>query len=1110
MIFTASVANTSTDNVHFETDARYSYYKHGPLARTEIGRLYVQGVDYIYTLQGWLKGVNSTSVNTSRDPGKDGYTSGNNRYVAADEYGFSLRYFKGDYSPINLAISAANYFDVKQTSTSLASASPDLFNGNISNMVTGIGQLAQPTLARAFKYDQLNRISEALSFTSPNYTTNEWGTSQASDSSWYESFSYDANGNITKLKRKGNNSSHYMMDNFKYNYLSETNKLTSVDDQVTSSNYTIDIDDQSSNNYKYDHIGNLTVDVAEGIDSIQWNVYGKIRSITRTETAYEDLKKANLNFTYTPDGHRSTKGVAEYLKETEFSYYVRDAQGNVMAVYEMNNTKLLDSSQLTVANINTALIGTSSVEMFADFMIEEVDIIGSTVDLAGSYTDEVVSESKVDEVLLAFDPANYIVNEVSGIQADVLLNYSATTILQSISNYQGFSTFLTNIMVGTGGACSDAQITGFLESAAGLSTLLNNWNGLTVVSMGNAYRSWLITNSYLLSGYPTCSNLGDVQTMASTQPGGVFGQFIAASSTYHTAFKNAVNNSMLSGDIISQLAGGTNIRTIIDARFTPTVKFYALRNNGSATLWGNIIAEYIGDVRDHLEYYETDSTQNYVHQCIIVLPSFVDSYIGGTVSNYLQKIRNYYTTENYITLIKALTESYFTATQTFQLAEWHIYGSSRVGIYKANKPLKYIVDETVTSYTYQTRVKERYNGKKQYELSNHLGNVLVTISDRRTAICNEVDSTLRYEAVVVTATDFYSFGSPLIGRSYQADTLTGYRFAMNTQEKDDEIYGKGNASSAEFWEYDTRIGRRWNLDVKPTIGVSYYSCFYNNPIYFTDINGDIPKGPTTAQVKDGLKKLGNWMTLRGYKNRVNEFAKDNNIDAKYIQWDTKNRSATITKTWCTTKMLNNDGEDKETVPFVVTGTYHDLTVRFSSKIGESDFMVYTNSEMSKDQAKGAARMAGTNASIDLMSQWAANAVATAMSGLSPSSMARTAITEGTVASNSKALVLNASENAAAKGISAGENALVKTLQYDIPGHGAERLAERGITEKMAQTAISSGSKFFDPKNGTINYILEGGFSSGKDLLIGTNQINGAIKTGIKGTNLVRPRMIQIK
>lgn len=95
-------------------------------------------------------------------------------------------------------------------------------------------------------------------------------------------------------------------------------------------------------------------------------------------------------------------------------------------------------------------------------------------------------------------------------------------------------------------------------------------------------------------------------------------------------------------------------------------------------------------------------------------------------------------------------------------------------------------------------------------------------------------------------------------------------------------------------------------------------------------------------------------------------------------------------------------------------------------------------------------------------------------------------------------------------VSAGENALVSTFQYDIPGHGAERLVQRGISEKMAQTAISKGSKYFDPKNGAINYILEGGFSTGKDLLIGTNPITGAIKTGIRGTNLVRLRMIPIQ
>ncbi len=52
----------------------------------------------------------------------------------------------------------------------------------------------------------------------------------------------------------------------------------------------------------------------------------------------------------------------------------------------------------------------------------------------------------------------------------------------------------------------------------------------------------------------------------------------------------------------------------------------------------------------------------------------------------------------------------------------------------------------------------------------------------------------------------HPFGSIMEGRWYEADALW-YRFSMNGQEKDDEIYGKGNATSAEFWEYDGRLGR---------------------------------------------------------------------------------------------------------------------------------------------------------------------------------------------------------------------------------------------------------------------------------------------------------------
>ena len=65
-----------------------------------------------------------------------------------------------------------------------------------------------------------------------------------------------------------------------------------------------------------------------------------------------------------------------------------------------------------------------------------------------------------------------------------------------------------------------------------------------------------------------------------------------------------------------------------------------------------------------------------------------------------------------------------------------------------------------------------------------------------------------------------------------------YRYGFNTQENSPEIYGVGNSTTAMFWEYDARLGRRWNLDPKPQIFISDYACFANNPILLTDHLGD--------------------------------------------------------------------------------------------------------------------------------------------------------------------------------------------------------------------------------------------------------------------------------
>ena len=51
-------AFSSADKIHWNKDAQYYYFKHGPLARVEIGGEGQQGTDYAYTIQGWLKTIN--------------------------------------------------------------------------------------------------------------------------------------------------------------------------------------------------------------------------------------------------------------------------------------------------------------------------------------------------------------------------------------------------------------------------------------------------------------------------------------------------------------------------------------------------------------------------------------------------------------------------------------------------------------------------------------------------------------------------------------------------------------------------------------------------------------------------------------------------------------------------------------------------------------------------------------------------------------------------------------------------------------------------------------------------------------------------------------------
>jgi RHS repeat-associated protein len=114
-----------------------------------------------------------------------------------------------------------------------------------------------------------------------------------------------------------------------------------------------------------------------------------------------------------------------------------------------------------------------------------------------------------------------------------------------------------------------------------------------------------------------------------------------------------------------------------------------------------------------------------------------------------------------------------------------------------------------------------------------------------------------------TAFSTYTFGSIMVSVSKGE-----YRYGMNTQEKDNEIYGEGNSYSAEYWQYDARLGRRWNVDPVVKVHESPYATFANNPIGFVD-----PSGADTAFSDNETRQLVLSYVDKNHKNYNENYAK---------------------------------------------------------------------------------------------------------------------------------------------------------------------------------------------------------------------------------------------
>jgi RHS repeat-associated protein len=213
--------------------------------------------------------------------------------------------------------------------------------------------------------------------------------------------------------------------------------------------------------------------------------------------------------------------------------------------------------------------------------------------------------------------------------------------------------------------------------------------------------------------------------------------------------------------------------------------------------------------------------------------------------------------------------------------ERYIYGSSRLGVMSEIIPLYGSQNSTYSQAVWNDTI-----GKRSYELSNHLGNVLTVVSDRKIPVDSNTDGTVDYyEANIISYSDYYPFGSLMPGR--HGSVGDSYRYGFQNQEGDPEVKGEGNSVNYSFRMHDPRLGRFFAIDPLTN------EFPWNSPYAFSEnivINAVELEGLETAYVynvtyngkEKKVKKSHNYENNNNFNQRVYRYFNANGEVVKEI------------------------------------------------------------------------------------------------------------------------------------------------------------------------------------------------------------------------------------
>jgi YD repeat-containing protein len=780
---------TSKDGISWDKDAKYEYYAHGPLKRIELGEQSIQGVDYIYTIQGWIKGINSPIASGSPNPlpyipaavaaagdgndinndspkpryeqedvsnildaGKDGMPqNGLPSRFATDQFGMAIGYFNGDYK------NATSAFDPSKGYT--MPMERQLYNGNISTWSTHTNR--REAIGNLYEYDILHRIKASKA---KKWSSTEWGlikNLQGQDiaKAFASAYSYDKNGNIQSMERY--NHFGQEMDRLTYNYATSSNLLTSVTEATSITAYKRDF--EGNRIYSYNKIGNITninqqnAGDMGGTTNIKWTSYNKPSTVTKVNSAGVT---STILYLYDAMGNRVAKHISGSAGTT-LTYHARDAQGNVLSTYEQKtvpDNRIRDFEPIEESNIHFchAYIGNKGLIFWVDKLGRVYKVTNQNyqnVPIPENYSYVISYNSNTSYLISLLGETFFSMEKVEcynqfcqlykggDYEVEVDCNGKIVSVLKGgddITNSYMFSLVSNNtlhIMENpenfNSGTKIDIKCMKTTKCYANTACILYDADG--------TYMVWVSYGKIIkvtTTGEPTTDILNNTEyTFGFAEYGG-------------KPFLLVYNAEQ----VISEILGMSCI----------TEKLCSYYTDGNNVYW-------IGDYGEVTKAMEKTGNALDGKFFLVFSPSAGLSIISD---------KNGYSS---FAPVECVGKPIFgTSTpSSLRQTEVPIYGSDRVGMYT---PRQNIDDEASNGMFYRPR------GGKRYELKDHLGNVRVTVSDRKHTVVN--GNSLELYAEILHYTDYYPFGMSMPSRSYSDSGKSAHRYGFNGKENDQDM-GEG-------------------------------------------------------------------------------------------------------------------------------------------------------------------------------------------------------------------------------------------------------------------------------------------------------------------------------